>query len=217
MKLNWKREMFPLTVLAAMAVVGTCYYPILPGIVPSHFNLQGRPDGWMPKPAYYLLTGGMSVAVYLLLTFLAKVDPLKKKIESKFGVVLLIRDVLLVFFAVLFFLGLDAAKEGAMHVRFLGIALGLLFVVLGNYMPKVPQNWFLGIRTPWTISSEVIWKKTHILGGWLFTLAGLLFVISDSFRMNDIIPFIGIMAAGGLSSIYSFYLYKTNKEGRAES
>lgn len=216
MRLSWKRQIFPIIVLATMVGIGIYYYPILPKIVPSHFNLQGRADGWMSKPAFYAVMGGVVFGIYLLLTFLPAIDPLKKKIEPRLSVVMSIRDVLMVFFAALFFLSLQAAHEGVLRARLLQIVLGLLFVILGNYMPKIPQNWFLGIRTPWTISSARIWKKTHILGGWLFMLAGLIFIVAGSFGMSNTVPIVAIIAAGGISILYSFYLYKFDKKGEAD-
>ncbi len=209
MRLNLKREMFAISMLVIGAIVGIYYYPILPDIVPSHFNLQGKADGWMAKPDFFITMGVVFLSVYLLLTFLPFIDPLKSKVVEKFRVVLLLRDVLLAFFLAIFIFSLQAARQGAMHFQFIGIAVGLLIFLLGNYMPKIPQNWFLGIRTPWTISSETVWKKTHILGGWLFSISGLLFMASGFFKIDRLIPLVGVLSAALISVAYSFYLYKT--------
>lgn len=209
MKLNPKRELFPLLLIVVGAVVGAHYYQTLPNVIPSHFNLQGKADGWMAKPDFFIMMGAVFASVYLLLTFLPFIDPLKKKVQEKFRVVLLLRDVLLAFLLAVFTFSLHAARQGKMHFQFVGIAVGLLIFILGNYMPKIPQNWFLGIRTPWTISSEIVWKKTHILGGWLFSFSGLLFVASGFFKIDKRIPLVAILAAAVISVLYSFYLYKT--------
>ncbi|HQT91558.1 MAG TPA: SdpI family protein, partial [Candidatus Kryptobacter bacterium] len=78
----------------------------------------------------------------------------------------------------------------------------------GNYMPKFPQNWFVGIKTPWTISSEVVWKKTHILGGWLFALTGVVYVVFAALRLSAALPSLLILLVAASTFIYSFFLYK---------
>ncbi len=138
-----------------------------------------------PKRMFLLVMGGTPIFIYLLLTFLPFIDPLKKKIEIKFKNVLFLRDAMLVFFAVIFSLGIEAAREGSLNMDLFGFAFGLLLIVIGNYMPKMPQNWFLGIRTPWTISSEVVWKKTHILGGWLFMVSGVIYLIWTALKVSE--------------------------------
>ena len=208
MKLHWKRQLFALAVVAVTAVFAVHYYSILPDVVPSHFDLQGYPNGWMPKVSFYAVMCGMIVFIYLLFTFLLFFDPLKKKIEPKFKNILFFRDALLVFFAVTFSLSLEAGREGHLNVDILGFALGLLFVVIGNYLPKIPQNWFIGIRTPWTISSEIVWKKTHIVGGWLFMLSGVAYLFCAAVKISNVIPFVVILISALISVLYSFYLYK---------
>lgn len=208
MKPKWKRELFGLAVLALMAVAAIYYYPLIPNPMPSHFDIHGNPNGWMPKITFFLVMATISIFVYLLLTFLPIIDPLKKKIELKFKTVLFLRDAILAFFAVIFFLTLQAARVGMLNADLFGIALGIFLVLLGNYMPKIPQNWFLGIRTPWTVSSEVVWKKTHILGGWLFMLSGVAFLFCALLKVNTIIPLSAILISALISVLYSFFLYK---------
>jgi len=208
MKLNWTREILPVALLIAMIVTTLHYYPLLPNLVPSHFNIEGKANGWMPKDEFFLIMGSIFVLMYLLLTFLPFIDPFKKKVESRFGVILLLRDVMLVFDAAVFGLVLQAASSGVFHANFVGIAVGLLFIIFGNYMPKMPQNWFMGIRSPWTISSEVVWKKTHILGGWLFTLAGIAWILCVFLKMNNLVPALLIIIVALTTYVYSFVIYK---------
>ncbi len=162
MRLGWKREILPAVLAVGMIVAAFYYYPLLPNSLPVHFGLKGQPNGWVSKPVFFLENTGIFCFTYLLLTFLPFIDPLKKKIEPKFKTAILLRDVILVFSAVVYFVAIEYARAGALHVDYIGVAIGLMLIVLGNYMPKVPQNWFLGIRTPWAISSEANWKKTHI-------------------------------------------------------
>ncbi len=215
MKLSWKREIIPLAILAIMTAIAIYYYPLLPNPVPDHFDFHGTPDGWMEKARLFLMMGTIFVSLYLLLTFLPFIDPKKSKIEIKFKTVLLLRDALLVFFAVMFSICLQASREGQLNVDLFGIAFALLFIIIGNYMPKVPQNWFVGIKTPWTISSEVVWKKTHILGGWLFILAGVFYLFCVALKINSVITLSVMIITPLISVPYSFFLYKKIEKEKA--
>jgi len=212
MKLRWKREIFAMAILVTMAIVAIFYYPMLPGIVASHFDSHGKPNGWMAKTTYLVIMGSTVVFIYLSLTFLPLIDPLKKKIEVKFRNILFFRDIFLMFFALIFFISLEAAREKALNVNLFGIALGSLFIVVGNYLPKVPQNWFVGIRTPWTISSEVVWKRTHIVGGWLFILSGAFYIICVALKVDGVIILWVAILIPLISVPYSFFLYKKNEK-----
>ncbi len=208
MKLSWKREMLGVAVLAALAAVAIHYYPVLPARMPSHFDIHGRANDWTGKNTFFLMWGAYLIVPYLLITFLPFIDPLKDKIMPKFKVLLLLRDILLVVFAVLFLLSINAGVEGKFNSDWFGIAIGLFLKALGNYMPKFPQNWFIGIKTPWTISSETVWKKTHILGGWMYTSLGVLTVVFAVFKLGIAIPTLLVLPVTAIAVIYSFFLYK---------
>jgi uncharacterized membrane protein len=213
MKWSIKREIFPILFIIAMGAVALYYYPQLPDPMPSHFNYKGMIDGWMSKDGYMIVFFNLIVGSYLLLTFIPFLYPLWKKISSKYSVILLLRDVIIVFLGFVFILSIVASFEGQLRIHLVGIGLGLLFIVLGNYMPKLPRNWFIGIRTPWTLSSDVIWKKTHILGGWLCALSGIVLIILSLLKVN---PLFGILLSliptviiSGF--IYPYYLFKKEK------
>ena len=209
MKLEWRHELFALAIFAAMGAIGMHYYPLLPNIMASHFDVHGLPNGWMPKASFFFIMGIVEISIYGLLTFLPRVDPLKKKIEVRFKNILLLRDVFLLFFAVVFSMSLEAAREGVLNVDLLGVALGILFIVMGNYLPKIPQNWFVGIKTPWTISSEIVWKKTHILGGWLFVLSGLTYILCSALKISSALILLAVILVPAVVSMpYSYFLYK---------
>ena len=119
----------------------------------------------------------------------------------------------------IFILSIKAVKSGKLDVGWTGIGLGLLFILIGNYLPKIPRNFFFGIRVPWTLASEIVWKKTHIIGGWVFVLTGLLMIIL-SFSKTGL--FITLMISVGIilvfSILYPFILYKKlEKEGEIKS
>jgi uncharacterized membrane protein len=94
--------------------------------------------------------------------------------------------------------------------------IGLMFIMLGNLLPKIPSNFFAGIRTPWTLSSEDVWRKTHRLGGISFVIAGLLMIVSTAIFGNsstaNIIMFVLFMSLVLYPVLYSFILYKKEEK-----
>lgn len=208
MKLNWKREILPACLFVAALIAGVYYYPILPKVVPSHFGMGGQPNGWMSKTSFLLISLGQFAFIYLLLTFLPFIDPLKKKVAPRYNVVLLFRDATLLFMSVMFLISLVAARDGMLSVDLPQILVGLVIAVLGNFTPKMPQNWFFGIRTPWALSSEIVWKKTNILGGWLLTLSGIFWIVCAALKLSIWIPLALLIMVSVWTYIYSYLLYK---------
>ena len=174
MSWRFKRELVPLGIILAAIILALVYGPGLPDRVPSHFDADGYPDDTMERTAFLILIPGIVVGIYLLLTFIPFIDPLWKKIQPRYGVLLLFRDFTMGFMLMMFIVNLVAVREGRLSTGAMGIGLGILFMLIGNYLPKTPRNWFFGIRTPWTMSSDEVWRKAHILGGWCFAGSGLL-------------------------------------------
>ena len=177
--MSWKiqRELFPLGIIVLVCVLSAIFYPRLPESIPSHFDAKGIADDYSPKLDFMLIMIGIVVGTYLLLTFIPFIDPLWKTIQSKYHILLVFRDFALVSVLYIYILAIIAAKEGKLRVHLLGIGFGLLFLLLGYYLPKLPRNWFFGIRVPWTLASDIVWERTHALGGRLFMAAGLVIVV----------------------------------------
>jgi len=117
---------------------------------------------------------GLAVGLYLGLTFVPFIDPFWKRIQPRYHVLMIIRDITLGFVLVMFLLTLFAAPDGRIPANMLGVSLGILFALIGNYLPKIPRNWFFGIRTPWTLVSDTVWQRSHVVGGWMLVVSGVL-------------------------------------------
>lgn len=212
MRLSLKSEIFPLSLIFLFVLVSIYAYDKLPDPVPSHFDIHGNPDDYMPKFKYFLFLFGVFAGLYIILTFIPLIDPFWKKIPPKYKIILIIRDFVLVFFLYFFIIALIAGKKGHLELLNLGIGFGFFFILLGNYLPKLPRNFFFGIRTPWTIASEEIWKKTHILGGWIFVLAGIAMIIFSLLKFKlELIIFPAIIIAVILPTFYSLFLHLKQK------
>jgi uncharacterized membrane protein len=157
----------------------------LPNTVPTHFNLSGNADGWSGKTTLLFLPGAMVLGIYLLMLLIPFLDP-KRKIQQMGDKYYTFRFMLTIFFSLLATYIISVSKTGSLKNPNILIALiGALFAMLGNYFQTIRPNYFIGIRTPWTLENEQTWKKTHRLGGKLWMAGGVLIVILSFFISNN--------------------------------
>src|ERR1035437_7052230 len=146
MKWNFRRDIFALSLLVLFIIISLYFYTILPQIVPCHYNADGIANNYSSKTSLICIGISIAVSIYILLTFIPMIDPFKKKIESKYDSFLLFRDIAMAFIVIILVLTYMSAKAGSLRIDFLGIAFGLMFILLGNYLPRLPRNFFFGIR-----------------------------------------------------------------------
>jgi uncharacterized membrane protein len=165
-------SLFPLGLLLAV-------WPQLPERVPVHFNLSGEADGWSEKGPALFLIPGLMIGIYLLLTFLRRIDP--KKPEFSATSLMQIKTGLLLFLGAIFgyVTYIQLHEDQVVSSNMLLYLILALFVFLGNMMGKMRPSYFLGIRTPWTLESEAVWVRTHRLAGriWVFGSLALMAVL----------------------------------------
>jgi uncharacterized membrane protein len=128
------------------------------------------------------------------------------------------RDIILLFMVFIFTVTLFSARTGRLNTNLFGIGFGLLFILLGNYMPRLPRNFFFGIRTPWALASEVVWRKTHIVAGWLFVTGGAMIILLSLFGLPTHIVLLAVLFPVVLVSafLYPYFLYrKLQREGES--
>ena len=161
-------------VVAAVALaLGVWAWPRLPARVPTHWNIHGVPDWYSSRLVAVLLMPGIVLALNGLFRILPLLDPRRVNYEKFQDTYWLIANAL-----VLFLLGVHALviANGLGYpvamARLMPVGIGLLFIVLGNSLARVQPTWFVGIRTPWTLSSDTVWRKTHRTGGFTFVIGG---------------------------------------------
>ena len=198
-----------LGLILAIFVAAAWLYPQLPESVPSHWNAQGEIDGYMAKPWGVFLMPLITLAIYLMFFALPLISPHGFRMEKFTNVVRVFQTVMVLFMSLVTVTALLAARGDAVPVSNITLgAVGMLLVVLGNYMGKVRKNFFIGIRTPWTLASDEVWARTHRLGGWTFSIAGLLMMIT-SFTGANVEILVWICAGAALIPVlYSFILYR---------
>lgn len=203
MRLNWPSEVLQLLLIASMFVVAAVSWPNLPERVPVHWDLHGNVDGYGGKFTGLLLLPLVTLGVYGLLIVLPRFDPGYVNYQSFAGTYNLIRVTLVAFFAAVYALTVLAALGQPVDVgTFVTLGTGVLLVVLGNVMGKIRPNWFVGVRTPWTLSSKLSWTKTHRLAGWVFIALGPLIALVGIVRAPWFLY--ATLAAGGAAIVWLF-------------
>jgi uncharacterized membrane protein len=204
------------TSLSSMALVVASFiatavlYDRLPASVPTHWNARGVADGFTPKPWGPFLLPLTMLGVFALLFVLPRIAPRGYRMERFQGAFEILQTAILGFLLVLTLLALLAGIGAPVPMdRAIYAATGLLLVVLGNFMGKLTKNFFVGIRTPWTLASDEVWLRTHRLGGKVFVLAGLGLLVSGLVGGGTVAVFAAAVgAAVGVPVLYSYVLYR---------
>jgi uncharacterized membrane protein len=199
---------FVIAVLAAGASVWA--YPRLPPEVPTHWNLAGEPDDYSSRLVAAVLGPVMLVGLTLLFQVLPKIDPRGRNYEKfRDTYWLLVNGVMLFFGAVHLALLANAIGAPVDMGMVFPVGVGLIFIVLGNYLGRVEPNWFIGIRTPWTLESETVWRKTHRIAAWVFVLGGLVVVASALMPgvETEVAFFATLMLAAAVPAVLSYVLW----------
>lgn len=208
-----KKEL-PLLVLTLLPVCYTIYiWPQLPAQIPIHYDLHGDVNGWGSKATAFLMPG-ISVVSYILLLFLPQIDPRRMSGEffiNNFYKIRLVLSVALLAFSILItHLSLSGTPD-THEVKLIPAFALLLLAVLGNFMINIKPNWFIGVRTPWTLSSDHVWKQTHLVFGRLWFYGGIvatagIFILPDSMGPALILTF--VLGTSAFAFIYSYWLYR---------
>ncbi len=188
--LNRKKELIIWIILLIPFAAAAFMWPSMPDQVATHFDFNGHPDDYSNKAFALLILPGVNIFLYVLMYFIPKIDPRKNNFDqfgSSYQNIRLMTHVFMV--CMFFFINQTAMNGGSMNLRPFGAGLFLFFAFLGNYMRTVKSNFFVGIRTPWTLSNDEVWRTTHQMGGrlWFYTglvMAGLCFIIPEM-----VIPF----------------------------
>jgi len=204
--------LFLLILLAASA----WFYPQLPARVPVHWDAQGHVNGYMPPLKAVAVPIVMLAALAVLTVLLPRISPRRYEIApfaAVFGIMMLAAQ------ALILIVGLGILLNAVGHPvdmpRTGMFALGALLMVLGNYMGKLRKNFFVGIRTPWTLASDAVWERTHRFAGRLFMLAGLIVIIAVLAGAPHWLPIAVSLAAALIPCGYSLLIYR-RLEGRRE-
>jgi len=188
-------------------------YPQMPEQMVSHWNAEGEPDDYMSKFWGLFLMPMILLVMVLLFLAIPLIDPLKaniKKFRNYFDGFII---VLMLFFMVihaqtiLWSMGIMIAPNVVFPIM-----LGVLMYYIGVMLGHTKKNWFVGIRTPWTLSSELVWDKTHKMAGKLFKIVGFISLFGVFFNKYAIyVAVVPILCVSFYSILYSYLEFKKLK------
>ncbi len=210
-----KTEIWPI-ILVGLAIISSFYFYVhFPERVPIHWNMAGEVDNYGSRATAAFLFPAIILGVYLLFLALPLIDPRKERYQQFRKVYHIFKGFIVFFMTVIYFItGFNALGYNISVGLWVPLLVGILFIIIGNYMGKIKPNWFMGIRTPWTLSSEEVWNKTHRVGGKIFIVGGLAMMamnfISISFRLPIFIATVLVMVLGTVG--YSYVLYINEKK-----
>jgi uncharacterized membrane protein len=184
----------------------------VPEQVPTHFDLNGKPNAYSGKVFALLMLPIMNVAIYLLLFIVPRIDPRKKNYAIFGSSYQNIRLIIHLFLVGTFIFITQTTMNGQPLKLNVFLAGMLLFLaLLGNYLRTVRSNFFVGIRTPWTLSNDVVWRKTHELSGRIWFYSGIVLAIAVFFLPQTaatIVMFTGVFIMVMVPVIYSYLEYR---------
>lgn len=214
-----KTEIFPVVLIVLSIIASVYFYFHLPARIVTHWNFAGQPDGWGSGKAHAVFFPLLIAGMYIMFLFLPYLDPKKARYEQFGKVYHVIKAIILFILAFVYFISSLSGLGYDISIAFwTPLMIGLLFIFLGNYMGKIKMNWFVGIRTPWTLSSEEVWNRSHRFGGKVFMFSGFLIMINGilpfSWRLPVFIIAIISVLFGTVGASYIFYRLEKNKKAQ---
>jgi len=202
---------FGLVIAALALIVSIWAYPQLPPTIATHWNVRGTADGFSGRATAVLIMPLVIIGLTGLFNVLPKLDPRRANYAKFIDTYWLIANAVILF--ILIGHGMIVATGLGYPVkidRFMPIGVGLLFIVLGNFLTRVEPNWFIGIRTPWTLSSDTVWRKTHRTGGWLMVVGGFVLAASVFLPHGAFLPLLiaAILIVAVIPVVQSYVLWK---------
>ena len=200
-----------LVIIGLQIVISAGTYPFLPPIVPSHWNAAGNVDGYLPKLTNAVLIPALSLGIFLLMRILLVIGPRLSNQDPRATqrISSLILTGILLFMLIIQSITLAIPLGVPINISFvINLLVSVLFIFIGNYLGKLQRNFWAGIRTPWTLASDIVWERTHRLGGWLFVGAGVLGIITafiPALRIWGVVSLVILVSA--ILVIYSYIVY----------
>jgi uncharacterized membrane protein len=186
-------------------------WDLFPERIPIHFNLQGTPDRYSGKAIGLFIFPVLNIVLYAILQAIPMIDPKRNNLhlfEDRYRIIRAATHVLLAF--VFFLIAMFSLGYSFDITRVVTYALVLMLLVLGNYMSSVRLNYSVGIRTPWTLNNEIVWKRTHRFTAklWVFSSVAMLIALPFiSAALIVFLAFVGVITI--IPIIYSYFVFKT--------
>lgn len=211
MKINIKKEVLPIIIIILSVVSSFYFYNKFPNTVATHWNFKGEVDGYSSSFIGAFMMPILLVIFYFAMLYIPEIDPKKDKYKEFENIYRWFRIVfLIVMFGIYIMSSLYNLGYKVDINIWVPILVGGMMIFLGSCMGKIKNNYFFGIKTPWTLSSENVWDKTHKFGGYVFIIFGLLIIILPFLnkKLGIIAFFSGVLLTTLGTSIYSYIIYR---------
>jgi uncharacterized membrane protein len=214
---KWLQEILVLILIVLPLLYLLKVYPSLPPIIPTHFGIDGKPNGFSDKHQIIwiiIFTSLLSVGSYLLIRHLPRFDP-KKTSSLASGNMQKIAIAVVALLSAIMVSILYASMHGSLSFsRLFNPLMGIFFIVVGNLMYNIKPNYFVGIRIPWTLESENNWRATHHMAGKLWFIGGIFITLLTLFlpvQTGEYFFMASTLILVLAPIIYSFVYFKNNK------
>ncbi len=218
--MNLKKELPLITIVLLPFLYLGYIWNQLPDKVPMHWNIKGEIDRYGEKIELLIIPFLLPLLTYIMFLIIPKIDP-KNKLNSMGNKLQSIKFLMTIIMSALALFIIYASKnESLANPNYLVLLTGCLYIILGNYFKTIKANYFIGIKTPWTLESESVWKQTHKLGGIMWFIGGIILVITSltlATKLNFTILLIitGIITI--IPTVYSYLLFKKEKQHKTQS
>ena len=204
-----RTEWLNILMVIMTVVIAGLMYDKLPDPMPTHWNAGGTADGFTPKPWGPFVGPLMMLGIYLLFLAIPAISPRGFRIEGFQRIFTAIKSIIIGFmFALNIAIILIATGFPVSISKVIPIIIAVMFILLGNLMGKITKNFFVGIRTPWTLASDEVWLLTHRLGGKTFVIGGFVMVIEILLGFGSTVILTTIIIAALIPVVYSYVAYR---------
>jgi uncharacterized membrane protein len=205
-----KKELIIVLMIVAQIVVLCIYWAQLPQRVPTHWDMNGNVNGYTEKGMGLLILPALNIGIYFLLLLLPKIDPRKANYVQFAPAFKIIRLMVHTLLSVVYILTILNSVGYAINITFImKLLMPVLFLVLGNIMGKIRPNYFVGIRTPWTLANEQVWVKTHRITGRVWVAISFIYLFISIFiqlpKWSQIVYIVILIA---MPYVYSYLKYQ---------
>ncbi len=213
-KLNPRLDVLPTFLAILPFLLGIVFYSQMPETMMTHWNAAGEPNGYLPKLYGLFFLPLISFGIYLLLIFIPRIDPLKKNIDAFKPRYMEFISLFLGFLLYVYILTLVANLGYAINITLFMIpALSVLMYYVGSLLEHSKRNFFIGARTPWTLSSDAVWNKTNKMGARLFRIYSVFLLLSLLFpRLWLWIVLAPVLVLTAFIFVYSYWLYNRSRK-----
>jgi len=210
-KYNFKKELPALIFLLFAVILSVVAYPNLSDQIVTHWNLAGEANGWSSKNFFVIFFPGLLIFIYGLFIVLPLLDPKKSSYGDFIKAYINLKTLLIGALTAVYTISILTNLGYQINIsQSVSLIIGALMIGIGFILKNIKSNWFVGIRTPWTMSSPLVWEKTHQASVYFFSILGICIIATPYLATpwNIIIFTLGLLQMIAGTIIYSYLLYK---------